>query len=254
MLRDGVLPEHHPVDVQVVIPAFNEELRIGSTLTELVAYLEDQPWTSAVVVVDNGSSDATAEAVDRVRSGAIPIAVVGCASQGKGAAVRRGILLGQPRLVGFCDADGSTPFTAIHGAVELLQEGADLVVGSRRIEGAAYLTTQPIKRRVAGALFRHLVRPIVPSITDTQCGFKFFRRAAAVEIFTRSQIDGFAFDVEVLALARHLGLRIAELPVEWSDVEGSTLTLRAHGKPLLRDIRQLRTTFAGGARAASTPE
>lgn len=245
------------VDVQVVIPTFNEEQRIGGTLEALVRYLDVQPWRSSVVVVDNGSSDATVDAVDRIQAAhslrrSTSIAVIGCASQGKGAAVRRGMLTGASKWVGFCDADGATPFDAIGAAINELKGGADMVVGSRRIAGAAYVAAQPLDRRLAGALFRYLVRSITSPITDTQCGFKFFTRAAALNIFSRSCINGFAFDVEVIAIACGLGYRIVQLPVEWSDVDGSTLSIRVHGRPLLRDVRQLRAEFSSGAFSPET--
>jgi glycosyltransferase involved in cell wall biosynthesis len=212
-----------PLELEVVVPAFNEEARIGETLGALLAFLDAQPWASAVVVVDNGSVDRTSEIVDRAAGRRTPVRVIGCADQGKGAAVRRGVLTTTARWVGFCDADLSTPVETLARIVPLLRWGRPVVIGSRRCPGGRYLARQPLSRRIGGGVFRLVAAEVCAGVADTQCGFKFFQGDVARALFARSRTDGFAFDLEVVALAQQAGLGVTEVPVEWADAAGSTV-------------------------------
>jgi hypothetical protein len=247
--RDGQGPlarARPQVDLEVVVPAYNEEARIGEVLDALTAFLGAQPALScAITVVDNGSVDRTAEEVDRFDGGPVPVTLIGCADQGKGAAVRRAVLASRARWVGFCDADLATPIATLGRVVPALAAGHDVVIASRRCEGAAYAVRQPVTRRVGSALFRQLARPLVGPVADTQCGFKFFQAPAARVLFGHSEISGFAFDVEVLALARAGGLSVVEVPVTWSDAEGSTVSMGG-GLAAMRDVAVLRAQHALG--------
>lgn len=227
-------------DLEIVVPVFNEEERIGDTLRHFLAFLERQPFSSAVTVVDNGSTDRTAEIVDTLRSQSVPSRLLGCADQGKGAAVRRGILATKARYVGFSDADLATPIETLETMVPLLDGGHPIVIGSRRCEGASYEVAQPLARRCAGAAFRRVVNEVVDDVADTQCGFKFFRADVARELFGLSRVNGFAFDVELLAIARTRGWPITEVPVAWSDHAGSSLSILLHGGEVLRDLQAIR--------------
>lgn len=225
----------------MIIPALNEERRIGDTLRACVEFLEEQPWSSSVVVVDNGSTDRTTAVVDGVRSSSVPISVIGCARRGKGAAVRRGVLSTRAWSVGFCDADLATPAATLGPTMAMLRSGYPVVIGSRRCHGATYLREQPVGRRVAGHAFRVLARHVVEDVADTQCGFKFFHASVAKALFERSIAEGFAFDVEIVALARRAGLPVTEIPVSWSDAVGSSLRPLTDGPRILKELVDVRT-------------
>lgn len=213
-----------PVDLEVIIPAYNEAARLPDTLIRSVAFLADQPWRTRLVVVDNGSVDETvAVARAAVRpAGRVSIAVIGCSQPGKGAAVRRGIATSSSPMVGFFDADLATPVETLTETVAALGAGAAAVIASRHAPGARFVQSQPLGRRLGGAAFRATARRLVPGVRDTQCGFKFFARDAARAALSRCRSTGFAFDVEMLAQIRRAGGRIVELPVEWTDHAGST--------------------------------
>ncbi len=209
-------------DLEVVIPALNEQHRIGPTLIALASYLEAQPWSAAIVVIDNGCTDTTLDIVDTISSPTVPITAIGCSTPGKGAAVSRAMLTTGSRWVGFMDADLSTPLANIGPAVDLLNTGDQVVIGSRRCPGGNYLTEQTAGRRLGGAAFHAMARTIAPTVADTQCGFKFFDATAARRLFAQSRAEGFAFDVEIVSLAATAGIPVTELPVQWSDAEGSS--------------------------------
>ncbi|RFU22373.1 glycosyltransferase [Geodermatophilus marinus] len=206
-------------DLEVAIPAYNEASRLPRTLERTVEFLRDQPWSSRVVVVDNGSSDDTAgvaRAVARSADPRVPVEVVGCARPGKGAAVRRALLSSRSRFVGFFDADLATPVETLTTAMEHLERGAAAVIASRHTPGACFVETQPAGRRLGGAAFRLLTRNIVKGVHDTQCGFKFFERHAVTHALVNCRVTGFAFDVELLRCLQGSGFDIVELPVAWS--------------------------------------
>jgi glycosyltransferase involved in cell wall biosynthesis len=226
-----------PVDVEVVIPAFNEAARLADTLRVTATFLAGQPWLSRIVVVDNGSVDDTAAVARRC----CPTAeVIGCTRPGKGAAVRRGLLTSAATWVGFADADLSTPIETLADAVAHLERGADAVIASRHAPGAVLTRAQPAGRRLAGALFRLAVRGLVPGVHDTQCGFKFFRRDAVQFALTRCRVSDFAFDVELLRWIQRAGGRIVELPVCWTDDARSSLRPAKDGLAALRSVLSLR--------------
>lgn len=232
------------LDLEVIVPALNEERRIEPTLTALIDQLGRMRMRSGVVVVDNGSADRTADVVDALSGGPVQVSVRGCARRGKGSAITRGILASSARRVGFCDADLATPAAAIVDALRLLDDGVDVVVGSRRTGGAELAVRQPVLRRVGGAGFRWLTRDLAGSITDTQCGFKFFDGDVARRLFSACTLGGFAFDLEVVARAHRSGLRIAELPVVWRDQPGSTFRVVRDGRRVWQELAQLRRTLA----------
>ena len=237
--------------LDLVIPALNEEHRIGPTLDTICGTAAARQWSLRVIVVDNGCVDATLDAVASARSHDIPIEVIGCKTRGKGAAVRAGVEHAVAPYVGYCDADLSTPPDVIGTAADLLALGWDVVVGSRRCVGASYEVTQPPLRRIGGVVFRSLARRILPTISDTQCGFKVFRTPVAKRVFALSFVDGFAFDVEVLARAVNLGYSVTELPVSWSDRSGSTLRPRADGLQAFLDLRYLTRSLRAAPSEAS---
>jgi dolichyl-phosphate beta-glucosyltransferase len=231
-----------PVDVEVVIPAFNESARLPETLRHSVAYLDERPWRSRLVVVDNGSVDETAAQASTAaaRTDRVDVVVIGCSRAGKGAAVRRGLLTSSSPFVGFYDADLATPLATLEPAIAALTDGADAVIASRHAAGASFVVPQPLRRRAGGNLFRLLTRSLVPGVADTQCGFKFFRREIVQTAIARVRTTGFAFDVELLAQVQRAGGTIVELPVAWTDAAGSTFHPVRDGLASFRAVFDLR--------------
>jgi dolichyl-phosphate beta-glucosyltransferase len=201
--------------LSVVIPALNEAGRLPRTLARILSFLEARSEAYEIVVVDDGSTDNTAE--QACSSGGPRTHVLrNHENRGKGFSVRRGMLFatGTRRLMS--DADLSTPIEELPRLEACLAQGFDVAVASRAAAGANIEVHQPVYRERVGRAFNSLVRAlVVPDIHDTQCGFKLFSGRAADDVFRRSRNDGFAFDVEVLFLARRLGYRVAEIPVTW---------------------------------------
>ncbi|MGY1779815.1 glycosyltransferase [Geodermatophilus sp. SYSU D01036] len=216
-----------PADLEIAIPAFNEAARLPRTLERTVQYLLDQPWSSRIVVVDNGSCDGTADVVRaqaRQGDGRIPIALVGCARPGKGAAVRRALLSSRSRFVGFFDADLATPVETLATTMDHLERGAAAVIASRHTPGSEFVQAQPAGRRLGGAAFRLMARTVVRGVHDTQCGFKFFERHAVTHALVTCRDTGFAFDVELLHRLQQAGREIVEVPVAWSHAGESSFS------------------------------
>lgn len=235
--RPGLLRRH--VDLEVVIPAYNEQRRLHATLASTLSYLGEQDYSSAVVVVDNGSVDYTSEIVDTFQHAAVPVFIVGCAQPGKGAAVRRGFTTGESSWVGFIDADGSTPIDTLDRVMPLLREGAACVFASRHTDGSSFAVKQAGFRQLGGQAFRALGRTVVRGVADTQCGFKFFRGEVIRPIVSASTVSGFAFDLELLARLQQDGHQLHELPVVWADADGSTFSALRHGPRVVLDILRL---------------
>jgi len=203
--------------LSIVIPAFNEERRLGPTLDRVAGYARARRLGHELLVVDDGSSDGTAALVAaRARKDSGLRLVALGRNQGKGAAIRAGVLAARGRDILFSDADLSTPIEELPALQAALDAGADLAVGSRALDRTRIAVRQPLYREAAGRLFNRLVQLVsVPGIQDTQCGFKLFRAAAGKRLFAAQQVPRFGFDVELLYLARKAGYRIAEVPVRW---------------------------------------
>jgi dolichyl-phosphate beta-glucosyltransferase len=229
------------VDLEVVIPAYNESLRLPETLRRSVQHLDAQPWRSRIVVVDNGSTDETATLARTAAActDRVDVTVIGCSRPGKGAAVRRGLLTSTAPLVGFFDADLATPLPTIADAVAALRDGASAAIASRHVPGASFVIPQTLGRRAGGTAFRLLTRKLVSGVADTQCGFKFFRRDAVRTAIARVRTSGFAFDVELLAQVQRDGGRIVEIPVAWTDGAGSTFRPLRDGVSSFRAVLNL---------------
>ena len=205
-----------PSELDLVIPAFNEERRIGATLAAISQEAAQSHLSLNLLVVDNGCVDATAEVVALARDADVRVEIISCRTRGKGAAVKAGIQHAGAPFVGYCDADLSTPPSAIRSGIDLLRSGFEVVIGSRRCTGAGYEVPQGTMRRLGSFAFRTMASNLSGPITDTQCGFKLFHSTVAKELFSGSRLTGFAFDVEVLAKARETRLpddRIAD-PVD----------------------------------------
>ena len=211
--------------LSVVIPAFNEAGRLPKTLARLREWLAGSHPRYEILVVDDGSTDGTAEAA-REAGGETLVLLRHEPNRGKGYAVRRGMLAakGERRLM--TDADLSTPIEELPRLMDELDRGAQVAIGSRAVAGALIEVHQSAFREAMGRVFNRLVQMLLlPGLQDTQCGFKLFTALAAEQAFGASRLDGFSFDVEALYIARRRGLHIEEVPVVWRNDEASRVSL-----------------------------
>ena len=243
--------------LQLVIPAYNEQARLPRTLRLLRRHVRD-PRTLAppveVVVVDNASTDGTADVARAADSPALPVRVVRCPVPGKGAAVRAGIAATDAPLVGFMDADGATRLDALDEACRRLALGADVAIASRGAEGARTEARHSWLRECGARGYRACTALIVPGIVDTQCGFKVMAGALGRSVFAELRTTGFSFDVELLARARAAGARIEEFPATWTDVPGSTFHPVRHGAGSFADLARIAWHVRRVRPAATRPD
>ncbi|MFZ4506413.1 MAG: dolichyl-phosphate beta-glucosyltransferase [Fimbriimonas sp.] len=234
--------------LSIVVPAYNEEERIGPTLARLHEYYESLGLPYDVTVVSDGSRDQTGTLVQEFASRHVHFSLLEYQpNQGKGYAVRRGILAAKGDLILFCDADLATPQEETEKLLQAIQAGADVAIGSRPLRESNLEIRQPFYREFLGRVFNGAVQMLaIRGIADTQCGFKMFTRKAAQDIFGRCKLNGFGFDFEALMIARDLGYRIDEIPVRWRHQEGSKVVLMRDGPRMLRDLVKL--NLAGKAR------
>lgn len=237
--------------LSIVIPAYNEEARIGSTLDQLLCYLESRGGPFELLVVDDGSSDRTLEIVQSFASQAElpgPIRVYrNKTNRGKGYSVRRGMLEAQGDFVLFTDADLSTPIEELPKLEREVFCGGDIAFGSRDVEGSDIQIHQPWWRESSGKIFNRLVRYLMGlPYHDTQCGFKLFRMGRCAHLFKRQTIFDFGFDVELLYVARKWGLVMTEVPVVWRHSIGSKVQVVPHGLGMLRDLIRIRINDCRG--------
>lgn len=228
----------------VVIPAFNEGARIQDTLQRTLAYLSVAAPGSELIVVNDGSTDETAAVARQALAGtAVETRLLeNSPNRGKGAAVRRGLLAASRPIGLFFDADLSTPLEEIPKLIEPIQSGeVDVAFGSRALDRRLIGHRQPWRREQGGRLFNLIVRLATGlPFWDTQCGFKAFRLEPCRPILTKAHLDGFAFDVELLYLAHHAGLRLREIAVRWDHQEGSKVRFIQDSLRMLREVASLR--------------
>jgi dolichyl-phosphate beta-glucosyltransferase len=238
----------------VVVPAYNEAVRLPGYLKDIQAYFEGRDEPYEVIVVDDGSRDGTAERVREVAAGR-PGVIVHALPQnrGKGHAVRAGMARAVGALRLMADADGATPIGEVARLEAAIAAGADIAVGSRVLPDPTVARQVRTHRMLSGHVFNFLVRRLgVVGVVDTQCGFKLFRGDVAAELFPRLGTDGFGFDVELLLLAQRRGYRVAEVPVSWADQPGSKVGVLRDGPRMLREVLAARRRLArlpGGGRA-----
>ena len=234
--------------LSVIIPAYREESRIIAALKAIDEHFFHSNLKYEIIVVEDGRQDRTGELVSKYSSVHPAVRLLtNKKNLGKGGAVRRGMLAARGEFVLFTDADLSTPIGEVERLLGAFADGYDVVIASRRARGARIRVFQPPLRRFAGWLFHNIRRAIIlPRIKDTQCGFKCFTAAAAREIFRRSEIDGFVFDVEILAIARGLGYRIKEVPVIWIDDRRSTLSAAKHAVNIIKDLLRVKYRSLSG--------
>lgn len=227
------------VDLSVVVPCFNEEARLGSTLEKVVGYLDRREKAYEILVVDDGSRDATVSVANGVADEHVQVLEHG-ENLGKGAAVRTGVLASRGEWVLITDADLSTPIEDLE-RLERRTSEADVVLGSRAVAESEIVRHQPIYRELMGKSFNLIIRSIgLVGLHDTQCGFKLFRGPVARELFERTKVDHFAFDVEVVWLAQKAGHRVVEEGVTWEDSPNSRVSPIGDSWKMLVDVLALR--------------
>ena len=228
--------------LSIVIPAYNEQARLPRTVLETIHCCVTRKLDFELIIADDGSRDDTLAIGRLFEKSDRRIRVLACPHMGKGAAVRMGMLNAKGHFVLFMDADGATPLTEIPKLLAAVDSEYDVAIGSRVVQhpGEVEVKTK-FHRRLIGRTFAFLVNLLaIEGIADTQCGFKMFRRDAAVAIFSCQKTPGFAFDVEILFLARRLGLKIVEIPVNWVAQPGSKVNLISDSMRMLWDISQIR--------------
>ncbi|MGO9127332.1 MAG: dolichyl-phosphate beta-glucosyltransferase [Terriglobales bacterium] len=226
----------------VVLPAYNESERIATTIDKISAFAAQRDWQTEIIVVDDGSSDDTAEVVRRcaaTRPGVRLLQNPG--NRGKGYSVRHGMLQAQGEVLLFSDADLSSPIAEAEKLFAAIATGADVAIGSRWVNTELQLRRQPLYRQLLGRAFNLALRLILGlQFKDTQCGFKAFTRRAAHLLFPLQKIERWGFDPELLYLAKRLQLRVEEVPVAWAHREGTRINPLRDGIRMFGEMLQIR--------------
>ena len=229
--------------LSIVIPAYNEGRRLGSTLAKIRAYAKSKPFAVELIVVDDGSTDRTADLLKEAQAQDTTIRVLrNDCNRGKGFSVRRGVLESRGEVVLFTDADLSAPIEETDRLLEVFElQGADVALGSRALARNLVGIHQPWFREFGGRLFNVVVRLITGlRIYDTQCGLKLFRRASTLRAFEIQRAEGFGFDPEVLFLIERLGGKIVEVPVRWDDNPATKVHFLRDAARMMLDLGALR--------------
>jgi dolichyl-phosphate beta-glucosyltransferase len=229
------------VDLSVVVPCFNEESRLPSSLTAAMAYLEATGREYEVILVDDGSRDCTPALIrEAERANRAVCGVLLPENRGKGRAVSAGVRVSRGALVLISDADFSAPIEELPKLEAAISAGAAVAIGSRAKRGAREVD-QPLYRRAMGKGFNLFVQALLlPGLWDTQCGFKLFRGEVARDLFGQLRTDGFAFDVEVLLMARRHAWEVSEVPVRWINSTSTRVHAVRHSGEMLMDVLRLR--------------
>jgi len=230
-------------ELSVVIPAYNEELRLPATLERIAAYLKNCGREAEVLVVDDGSKDRTAAVAESFRGKVAALRVVpNGVNRGKGYSVRHGVQEARGRIVLFTDADLSAPIEEAGKLIEALNtRNCDVAIGSRAVDRSLITVHQSRFREFSGIIFNKLVRIILRiSFVDTQCGFKAFRRERCGIVFEQQTIERFGFDPELLYLARHHGLRAVEIPVRWGHSPATKVSMLRDSLQMFLDVFKIR--------------
>ena len=232
--------------ISIVIPAYNEENRLGPSLDKIRRYLDSSDWASPeIVVVNDGSRDRTSEVA---RAGGARV-LENPGNRGKGYTVRHGMLEAKGEWILYTDADLSTPIEELEKVWSAVgRERAQVAIGSRAVDRSLVGVHQPLVRELSGRFFNLVMRLITGlPYRDTQCGFKLFDRATARDVFSRQQLEGFGFDVEVLFIARRLKRRGIEVAVRWDNVEGTKVSLwsgaKAFSDPIMVRLNALKGKY-----------
>jgi dolichyl-phosphate beta-glucosyltransferase len=237
------------VRLSVIIPAYNEEFRLPQTLRHVITYLKAQPYSSEIIVINDGSTDGTERIVHEQSSDYIPMRQFSHddgANHGKGASVRKGMMEAHGAFRLFMDADNSTTLDQIERFWPLFDQGYSVVIGSRALADSIIGVRQAKPKEIAGRIGNRIIQTLtVPRISDTQAGFKMFTGEAAGMIFPRQTIDRWGYDVELLVIARAHGYRISEVPITWINASGSKVTMKSYFQVLF-DVLKIRKNLNAG--------
>ncbi len=225
--------------LSIIIPAYNEEMRLPRSLDQIVAFIEQQPELMEVLVVENGSRDRTTQIAESYAA-RYPFIQVLHSQKGKGAAVKVGMMAGRGRFLFICDSDLSMPIAEVRKFLPPMLEDYDVAIASREGPGARRYG-EPAYRHLMGRVFNMIVRVLaIPGFQDTQCGFKSFRREVAREVFAEQTMTGWAFDVEALFIALRRGYRVVAVPINWYfDADSRVDPLRDTWR-MFRDVLRIR--------------
>jgi glycosyltransferase involved in cell wall biosynthesis len=226
----------------IVIPAFNESARLPATLQSVLECIRARNWEAEVIVVNDGSTDATAEVARAFAATASEVRLLeNPGNRGKGYSVRHGMLDARGQVALFTDADLSAPIAEAEGLFAAIRAGADIAIGSRWLDSNRQTERQPLYRQFFSRCFNGVTRAIMGlPFADTQCGLKAFTRKAAQTVFRLQTIERWGFDPEILFIARKRGLRVVEVPVSWAHDDRTRLNYLQDGFKMLQEIAQIR--------------
>lgn len=219
--------DENDVYLSIVIPAYNEEKRIGNTLDNIINYLNKKDYKSEIIVVVDGSTDSTMNVIKEFgRKDSRIKAIENKITRGKGYSVKKGMLETNGKFALFTDADLSTPINEVEKLIHWLEKGYDVAIGSRSLKDSQVEIHQPFVREFMGKIFNKIMSLLVcKGFKDTQCGFKCYKRHVINKIFSRQTIKGFAFDVEIILIAERHGFKVKEVPVRWLNSPHSKVSI-----------------------------
>lgn len=234
-------------DISIIIPSYNEENRLPGTLDKIIRYIQNHPYSAEIIVVAEKSEDRTVEVAKEFRSLFPNLTILeNDQKYGKGYSVKRGMLQAQGEICLFTDADLSTPIEELDRAMEYMQS-YDIVIGSRGLKQSNIVVHQPFYREWLGKSFNRILKSMaLTDFSDTQCGFKVFKKHVANALFSQSAITGFAFDVEILFLARQFGFAVKEMPVTWVNEENSHVDPVKDSIRMFRDVMRIKLNHMKG--------
>jgi len=237
-----------PLTYSIVLPAYNESARIASTLDQILAHAGKREWSFEVIVVNDGSSDNTAQIVETYARKYPALRLLeNPGNRGKGYSVRQGMFEARGDVLLFSDADLSSPIAEADKLFAAIHQGADIAIGSRWLNVDTQIKRQPLHRQLFGRIFNLMLRlGLGLNFKDTQCGFKAFTRNAAQKVFPLQRIERWGFDPELLYLARTFGLTVSEIPVAWSHREGTHLRPLRDGMSMFAEILAIRWNALSG--------
>ncbi len=231
--------------LSVIIPAYNEAERIVPTIGAIASYVSgfDMPWE--LIIADDGSTDETVSLLQSLQLANMRV-LVAEQNGGKGSAVRRGMLAAEGQVILFADADNSTPIEQLGPMLAQMDSGYDVLIGSRAADGSQAQNRDLIRRSMSWGLHSLVNTMLNMNVSDTQCGFKLFRRDAAIQLCRYQTLMGFSFDLELLYLTKKLDLRLGETPVDWYDAPGSKVNVVRDTRRFLADLVRIRVNDATG--------
>ncbi len=236
-------------EIAVIIPAYNEELRLLPTLIDVHAFLTKTVSSFEIIVVNDGSSDNTANLVKEFVQTHINVSLIdNQKNSGKGFAIRQGVLKAESDLILIDDADGSSPITELPKLLASLKKGNDIAIGSRAKPDTSRYVEALTYRKVIGRIYSLIINSLLlPGFYDTQCGFKLYKQEVAKQIFSFSTINGYSFDIETLFLAKQLKYQIDEIAINWHNVEGSKVNIITDSLKMLFETIKIKLKYQCGS-------